>query len=293
MLLSLLIACTSPEPGPVTPPPSKGKPTVIVSAHSSAYLVQRLAQDSVELVNLLPEGADPVSFAPTGDQVALAQAADLVLLNGAGLEGWVQTASLPQDKVVDTALGIELIEMAGQVHSHGKDGDHSHGDIDPHTWSDPVAYLSQAKATHAALKALPGLGAADLDAALNALEAELVELDGQYQVVLEPWKGVPLAASHPAFSYVARQYGLELTSFDFDPQKAAADLDDFERWAHGQSAPVLWWESAPTDAVRATFPAETMHLVLSPLEQPEDGRYDYFAQAQVNLAVLGAARPSE
>ena len=131
MLLSLLFACTSPEPSPAAPPPHPGKPTVVVSAHSSAYLVQRLAQDSVELVNLLPDGADPVSFAPSGDQVALAQAADLVLLNGAGLEGWVQTASLPQDKVVDTALGIELIELEGPVHSHGKDGDHSHGDVDP------------------------------------------------------------------------------------------------------------------------------------------------------------------
>jgi zinc transport system substrate-binding protein len=293
MLLSLLFACTSPEPSPAAPPPHPGKPTVVVSAHSSAYLVQRLAQDSVELVNLLPDGADPVSFAPSGDQVALAQAADLVLLNGAGLEGWVQTASLPQDKVVDTALGIELIELEGPVHSHGKDGDHSHGDVDPHTWSDPMAYLSQAKATHAALKALPGLKAPDLDAALSALEADLLELDRQYKVVLAPWMGAPLAASHPAYNYVARQYGLDLRSFDFDPQQAPADLHDFEHWTEGQSAPVLWWESPPSELTQAAFPAATVHLILSPLEQPEGGRYDYFAQAQANLAVLGAARPSE
>ena len=293
MLLSLLFACTSPEPTPTTPPPPKGKPTVIVSAHSSAYLVQRLAQDSVELVNLLPDGADPVSFAPSGDQVALAQQADLVLLNGAGLEGWVSTASLNEARVVDTAAGIELIHLKGQVHSHGKDGDHSHGEIDPHTWSDPMAYLTQARATHAALKGLPGLKAADLDAAMKSLEADLTELDTQYKAVLEPWRDTPLAASHPAFNYVARQYGLDLRSFDFDPEQAPADLHDFEHWAEGQSAPVLWWESQPTEAVQAAFPAGTVHLVLSPLEQPKAGRYDYFAQARDNLAELGAARPSE
>ncbi|MFT5586509.1 MAG: zinc transport system substrate-binding protein [Cognaticolwellia sp.] len=293
MLFSLLFACTSPEPSPVATPPQQRKPTVVVSAHSSAYLVQRLAQDSVELVNLLPEGADPVRFTPSGDQVALAQAADLVLLNGAGLEGWVQTASLNQAKVVDTALGIELIELQGQVHSHGKDGDHSHGDIDPHTWSDPLAYLSQARATHAALKDLPGLNAADLDAAMRALDSQLVELDGQYKVALEPWVGTPLAASHPAFNYVARQYGLDLTPFDFDPGQAPADLRGFEQWAKGQSRPVLWWESQPSEPTLAAFPAATVHLVLSPLEQPEGGRYDYFAQAQANLAVLGAVRPGE
>lgn len=296
MLLTLLFACTSPEPTPpveAPPPPKADKATVVVSAHSSAYLVQRLAQDSVELVNLLPAGADPVSFAPSGDQVAMAQQADLILLNGAGLEGWVKTASLDQSKVVDTAKDIPLIELEGQVHSHGKEGEHSHGEIDPHTWSDPLAYLEQAKATHAALSALPGAQTADLDAAMKGLEAELVALDGQYQSVLAPWKEGPIAASHPAFNYVARRYGLDLTSFDYDPETAPADLHPFEHWAEGQTAPVIWWESAPSDTVKAAFPASVMHLTLSPLEQPEGGRYDYIAQAQANLAVLGAARPSE
>jgi zinc transport system substrate-binding protein len=295
MRLSLLFACTSPDTPsePAVAPAPKGKPTVVVSAHSSAYLVERLAQDSVELVNLLPDGADPVSFAPTGDQVALAQSADLVLLNGAGLEGWVETASLPQDKVVDTSKGIELIELEAQLHTHGKDGEHSHGEIDPHTWSDPIAFLSQAKATHSALKALPGLNAADLDAAMKGLESDLVQLDGQYKAVLEPWKATPMAASHPAFNYVARQYGLDLTSFDFDPEQAPTDLHGFEHWAPGKSSPVLWWESEPAATTTAAFPAGVVHLTLSPLEQPEAGRYDYFGQAKANLAVLGAARPSE
>ena len=295
MLLHLLLACTAPETPtePLAPPPPKGKPTIVVSAHSSAYLVQRLAQDTVELVNLLPDGADPVRFAPTGDQVALAQGADLVLLNGAGLEGWVETASLDQAKVVDTAQGLKLIELKSQVHSHGKEGDHSHGEVDPHTWSDPMAYLSQAQATHTALKGLPGLQEADLDAAMKGLESELRALDGQYQSVLEPWKAQPIAASHPAFNYVARQYGLNLSSFDFDPAQAPSDLHDFEHWAEGQSAPVLWWESEPSEATKAAFPPQTVHLTLSPLEQPEAGRYDYFAQSKANLAVLGAARPSE
>lgn len=294
LLLTVLACTTEPEQGAdkssadaVQAPAEKAK--VITSSYPAAWLVDRLAQGSVDHENILPAGEDPPFWSPSGEVVAKAQQADLVVLNGAGFEAWVKTASLREGRVVDSAQGVETISVQSKTHSHGKDGEHSHAGLDPHTWSDPVGFSQQAQAVHAALSKLPGADQGALDAALGTLQADLKSLDQELKAATEPLQGKPMAASHPAFNYLARRYGLEITSFDFDPEQPPTDLHDFEHWAEGKAPVVLVWESAPTDAVKAAFPADVQHFVMDPLEQPGDsGAYDYLAQARANLDVLGS-----
>ena len=89
--------------------------------------------------------------------MAALQAADLVLLNGAGYEGWLNFVSLREERLVNTTAGLAdrllLLEEA-VVHQHGPEGEHSHAGNAFTTWLDPTLAAVQALAIERALASL-------------------------------------------------------------------------------------------------------------------------------------------
>lgn len=292
MLLTLLwLACDAAPPAveaPSTPTPQAETPLKIVALSFPAqWLTQRLVGEDAPVERILPVGEDPPTYQPPPERIAALQDADLIVGNGAGYEAWLKTASLPEGRLVLTADGLDLITLPETRHRHGAAGEHSHGGLDPHTWTDPLLLRQQSTALTAALRqARPDT---DWDARAAVLNAELEALHVELQAGLAPLQGRPMATNHPAYNYLARRYGLDLTSFDLDPEAppSAESLAAFEAWAKAQPTPVLWWETPPSDAVRAAFAPTVRHLVIDPLEQPpEGGEYDLLRAARANLAAL-------
>jgi zinc transport system substrate-binding protein len=301
VLLALTIgtvACSGDTSSPlpaVEAAPKTGPVEVRVSSFPAEWLVRRVGGKQVTVKNVLPVGEDPPFWAPSGDVVASVQQAELIVANGAGFEKWMETATLPADRVVDSAKGLDLIHVQGKTHSHGKGGEHSHAGTDPHTWSDPLGYAQQAEAVHAALVRVRPDQKSVFDGNLAALKQDLSDLDRELKDALTPGKGLKMAANHPAFNYLARRYDLDIHSFDFDPEEVPNEeaRADFATWAEGVDKPHhLIWESQPIDAVRRAFPAGTLHIYIDPLEQPPDGgTYDYLAQARKNVSTFKTLFP--
>jgi zinc transport system substrate-binding protein len=257
-----------------------------VPAH---HLATRLSAGQPWTVRLLPpEDADPGHWTPSADDIAAAQAADLVLLNGAGYEAWTATAALPATRVVDTAAAVPPLRRPGRTHSHGTEGAHSHGEIDPHTWTDPLAYSTQAAAAHTALSGLRGADREALDEALRSFDAELRQLEAELRAVAPADRA--LASNHPAFGHLGRRLGLEIADFDLDPAAAVdgAAAAEVATWAAAHERPVLLWEAPPSPAATGSLPPAIEHVVLDPLEHPPEGggAFDYGTQAMRNVAVL-------
>jgi zinc transport system substrate-binding protein len=286
-LLAVALACT---PGPGAPPPP-ARTTVVAASVPVHHLALRLgAGQPWELVLLPPPDADPGVWRPSADDIGRAQSADLVLLNGAGYEAWAMTAALPATGVVHTAQDVPPLRRASRTHSHGAGGGHAHGEVDPHTWTDPGAYARQAAATHGALAALPGADRVALDGALATLVAELTELEAELQSV-SPGPERGLASNHPSFGHLGRRLGLRVVDFDLDPETPpdAATASRVTAWATQATDPVMLWEAEPAPAVAAALPATLQHLTLDPLEHPAaGGRYDYGSQTRANVAALGS-----
>ncbi|MEN0065783.1 MAG: metal ABC transporter substrate-binding protein [Myxococcota bacterium] len=288
LILSLVIGCggqPAPSPEPLEEPEPASRIEIRTASFPADWLVDRLAGDLALRENILPPGEDAPFWQPSGEQVAALAAADLIVVNGAGFEGWLKTATLPEAKVIESASLTELIELKGKTHSHGKAGEHSHASIDPHTWSDPLGYAQQAGVVHEALVRVMPEHEAVLDTNLGRVTEDLQALHNELEAALAPSAGVPLSASHPAFNYLARRYTLDLTSFDFDPEEVpnAKAVAAWSSWADGKPSPILLWEGPPTDAVKGAFPASTRHIWVDPLEQPREGRYDYLVQARGNV----------
>ncbi|MFM7052809.1 MAG: metal ABC transporter substrate-binding protein, partial [Planctomycetota bacterium] len=120
--------------------PAREKPLVFVSNPFLADMARELAGDAVELHQpWRASGGDPAYWRPSADEIRVIQSCDLVVLNGAGFEKWAEQAALPRRRTVDTTESVraQLIEEAGETHSHGPEGEHAHGGTAFTTWLSP------------------------------------------------------------------------------------------------------------------------------------------------------------
>jgi zinc transport system substrate-binding protein len=298
LLLPLLVACSR-EPDET--PASTGSPYIATSLYPLRYLAQRLIGDGARVLCPLPPDADPLHWQPDRATLQVFAEATLIVLNGAGVESWRATASLPLSRIVDTTekLGAELVRFEAVTHSHGG-GEHTHEGLDGHTWLDPRLLLGQAEALREGLlRAFPAQHAA-IQRNFAALEADLGALDQRWRGIAPRLKRVNLLASHPAYNYPSKRYEFLITNLDLDPER---ELGGGELAALGvargarEVPALLLWESEPLAATREKLERELAlpSLVFSPCENPPraelDAGVDLLSMMRRNLDLLDAALP--
>ena len=217
------------------------------------FLAERIGGERVEVSFRAPAGADPAFWSPDTGAIAAMQAADLVLLNGAGYERWIDRTSLPLSRLVDTSRGFRdryLTVGRAVTHSHGPQGEHSHGEIAFTTWLDPIQAIEQAAAIRDAFKAARPLFQAEFERRFSGLESDLRALDRALEEAFGRLDGAPLLASHPVYQYLARRYRLHLESLHFEPDEPPAEQGwgELERVLTSHQARWMLWEKEPLAA---------------------------------------------
>jgi len=217
------------------------------------FLAERIGGERVEVSFRVPAGADPAFWSPGAGAIAAMQAADLVLLNGAGYERWLDRTSLSLSRLVDTSRGFRdryLTVDRAVTHSHGPQGEHSHGEIAFTTWLDPLQAIEQAAAIRDAFKAERPVFEAEFDRRFSALESDLRALDPTLEEAFGRLDGAPLLASHPVYQYLARRYRLVLESLHFEPDEPPAEVEwrELERLLTAHPARWMLWEGEPLAA---------------------------------------------
>jgi zinc transport system substrate-binding protein len=261
-----------------------------------AHFAQRIGGDLVEVVFPAPSDGDPALWSPDAETIAAYQSADLILLNGADYAKWVQRATLPGSRVVDTGAAItdRLIELGGvTTHSHGPEGEHEHGGWAFTTWLDPDLAGLQAEAVAASLIAARPSSEAEINQRFGALSDELRELDQRLAAAAEAIGDEPLLFSHPVYQYLIRRYELNAREIHWEPD----ELPDGHAWSHLeemlQSHPARWmlWEGEPLpETVSGLQELGITALVFDPCSlPPEQG--DYMAAMSANAASLEAITP--
>ncbi|MEL6385057.1 MAG: metal ABC transporter substrate-binding protein, partial [Cyanobacteria bacterium J06626_18] len=225
------------------------QPLVYVANYPLQYFAERIGGEQIQVELPVPGDIDPAFWEPTADELAQLQEADLIILNGATYEKWLQTASLPQTKTVDTAepFSDRWIAIKETVtHQHGPEGEHSHEGTAFTTWVDPTLAIEQAAVIRDRLSAeFPDQ--ADVFAAnFEALEDDLVAIDEQIETIVtaSPQQDQPLVASHPVYDYFAERYGLNLQSVLWEPESFPEEEQWTELEAMLAEHPAAWmmWE---------------------------------------------------
>jgi len=198
---------------------------VVVSTSVLGDIVHNAVGEAVNVEVLMPLGADPHSFSPSASQAAALRKADLVVINGLGLEEGlhdvIAEAASDGVTVIEAASFVEPLPFA-QVSAHEEEGEEAHdeegdeghepGTLDPHIWTDPARMAEVATGLGEALAAAdPSCDAAHRAAAAayrQRLEALDVEIEGILAAV--PPENRKLVTSHHAFGYFADRYGFEM-----------------------------------------------------------------------------------
>jgi zinc transport system substrate-binding protein len=220
------------------------------------YFAERIGGDLVTVEFPAPPDVDPVYWSPDAETISAYQTADLILLNGASYAKWVEVASLPQSKLVNTsrAFSDSYVTVEGTVtHSHGPEGEHSHGEAAFTTWLDPTLAKRQAGAIlEAFVRAQPDRQD-EFMAGFESLEQELTELDMVLEELVAGVRSQPLLTSHPVYQYLARGYRLNLLSVHFEPDEFPSARAWRELTQLLTSHPASWmlWEAEPLEETAA------------------------------------------
>ena len=111
----------APAAAPTQAPPAPEPISVVTTTNIVADWVMNIGGDRVDLLSLLPAGADPHAYQPGARDVAAIADADMVLAVGLGLEeSWLhellENAARDEESIVELAEVIEPIEF-GATHA--------------------------------------------------------------------------------------------------------------------------------------------------------------------------------
>jgi zinc transport system substrate-binding protein len=169
---------------------------IAVSILPQAYFVERVAGSRAAVHVLIPKGACPETYEPTPQQ--------LVALSDSQLYVKVGAPGFPfEERYLQTALGqnrkITVVSMSDGV-TYRKD--------DPHVWTSPSAVRIAAQNIARALAAYDPAHRDEYRNNLQAFAGDIDGLDRDIKRALAGKKGHAFMVYHPAWGYLADEYGL-------------------------------------------------------------------------------------
>jgi zinc/manganese transport system substrate-binding protein len=191
---------------------------VVASFSILADLVRNTAGAVAEVSSLVGPNADAHLFEPRPADARRLAAAELVVVNGLGFEGWLDRlirVSGYRGPVLVASTGIVPRRVAGAP--------------DPHAWQDLTHTRRYVENLRDALLRLRPAEAAAIEASAQRYIGQLAALDAEVRRSLA---AVPPArrrvlSSHDAFAYFAAAYGVEFHAVqgrNTDSEASAADV---------------------------------------------------------------------
>ena len=164
--------------------------------------VSRLVNESVSCLH---------DYALNVSQVKAVEAAEVVVISGAGLEEFMEDI-LADKPAIDASTGITLIEPEEHHHDHEHEEDHeghTHEE-DPHIWLSPENAMAMARNICDGLTARYPQHAAVFASNLDALLTELEALQAYGETQLASLSCRDLITFHDGFAYLADSYDLHI-----------------------------------------------------------------------------------
>jgi len=176
--------------------PPDPRPVVAVSVVPQAWLVERLADERVRIVVMIPPGANEATHEPELAEVqALARASLYVKVGHPHFpfeQAWLDRllAERPDLPVVDGSRGLASLEH------------------DPHVWVSPLRVQEMVGPLADALVRLLPEDAEAIREREARLRDDVRRVDADLRGILGPAHGKTFLVLHPAWGYLAEDYGL-------------------------------------------------------------------------------------
>ena len=198
-------------------------------------------------------------------QVRAAEAAELIVISGAGLEAFLDDLLLGAD-IVDASQGIELLcPEEGHDHEHGHEEEHhdhdghSH-DSDPHIWLSPVHAMTMAQNICDGLCEQYPAHSDTFRANLETLAQRLHALQTYGEEALSSLSCRELITFHDGFAYFAQSFDLtilEAVEEESGSEASAKELIHLIEEVEHHSLPAIFTEVSGSVSAASIIARET------------------------------------
>ncbi|MBR0193118.1 MAG: zinc ABC transporter substrate-binding protein [Thermoguttaceae bacterium] len=289
-----------------------GRKTVCASFYLLADFAQKIVGDEMDVVCVMPPGADVHSWEPTPKKVLEMTRADAFLMNGAELEEWTEKVQpLLEKRKIPVFVAANSVELGGthecscghhhdhhdhhhhDAHDH-HDHDHAHG-ADPHIWLSARNMKNILTDLTEFFCELDPKNAEKYQANAAKYEAECDALDAEFEAVTKDLKNRKLVVAHSAFWYLCRDYGLEqvaLEGYSAYSDPSPAQMVKIIAFIRENQIPVIYAASSESSKGAETIARETgvkvgvLHTLESLPQDQLDAGADYFSVMRENLEAL-------
>lgn len=276
---------------------------VLTTTPALQSLAAEVAGPHGQVDNWLAGGGDPHDFQFTARDLRRLREADVLIVNGLGLETWLQRAieraGRPAGlRVVEAAAGIPESQLIlGECSGHDHDHDHHHHAHapNPHVWLDPVLARHLVTNIVRVLVAADPAHAGAYEANAAALDARLAALHGEFERRLAPVRARAFIVFHDAFPYLVRRYALRQVGVVEEAasvEPSARHLTALGATVRAEGVRVMFLEPGARSrlAQRLARDWNLRLATLDPLEtSAESGAGAYEAAMRRNLDALVAA----
>lgn len=248
-------AASSPDEAPAATGP--GDLAVVATTTMLGDVASQVVGDAGEVAVVMPPGADPHTFQPSARQVAQMQDADLLVVNGAGLEESLQDAVEEAE-----AAGVPVLRAADHVEPLAAgDDEHAEGGADPHFWMDPDRMAEAVTALGERLTDLSGEDAPAQRA--DDYARQLVELGEEIDAILAsvPPEARTLVTDHDSLAYFAERFdfnvaGTVIPSTTTGAEPSAQDLEALAEILRREEVPAIFADTSQPDRLAQTLAEE-------------------------------------
>jgi ABC-type Zn uptake system ZnuABC Zn-binding protein ZnuA len=181
--------------------------------------------DRIRLSGILKPNVDAHDFEPSPADVAAIAKADVLVINGVGLEKWLD------DTVRSAGFHGTTVDASKGVRIRQAEDANAEPAGDPHIWHNPMNAKVMVANIERALAAADTADAGFFKANLDAYNARLDALDADIARQIDSLSNKKLVTNHDAFGYYVDRYHLDfvgsiIPSFDTSAELSAKDVAD-------------------------------------------------------------------
>ncbi len=225
---------------------STGRLKIATTVAPITSIVASIVGDRADVVGIVPEGTNSHTFEPKPSVVELLSTADVVYINGLGLEE--RTKELAEKNLKEGAAIVELGTMAIPENEYIYDFSFpkEDGKPNPHLWTDPTLARKYAEIVKDDMSKRDPPNAGYYAANYEKFSALIDELDKAMRESFATVAKRELLTYHDAYAYFAKTYGWKVIG--------AIQVSDFEDPTPAEVAALIVQVKAA--GVRAIFGSE-------------------------------------
>lgn len=240
LLVLTLVSCNNNETEEIqddAEAPVEEKLRVAVTIVPLETFAREVGGDLVDVTLMVPPGNSPANYEPSPQEMEGFSDASLYFAMGAPTEA---ANIIPRAEEIET---MDIIRLQDDVHEVHPDREIAPGKRDSHIWLSPKRVKVMVEVMAEEMSRVDEANHEVYEENAGSFVAELEELDSDLKEIFSGLENQKFIVFHPAFGYLADDYGLEMYALEQDGKEATPQrIQEMVDLAKAENIKVIFYQ---------------------------------------------------